>query len=129
VDPHEYNSYTIPSDSITNGRICFAESRIADRCKDRSSSQGEVDQLFFRQISFDGWKQQNNPTIEAKTKDRIEIALVEDMNTRSRLVVRDSQTGTRSLLLDPNPQFRNLQFGWVEEIKFKMADGHEMTAG
>jgi dipeptidyl aminopeptidase/acylaminoacyl peptidase len=77
----------------------------------------------------EGWKQQDTPAIEAKTKDRIEIAVEEDMNTPPRLVTRDLKTGTRSLLLDPNPQFRNLQFGRVEEIKFKVADGHEMTAG
>ncbi len=77
----------------------------------------------------EGWKQQDTPAIEAKTKDRIEIAVEEDMNTPPRLVARDLKTGTRSLLLDPNPQFRDLRFGQVEEIKCKSADGHEITAG
>jgi dipeptidyl aminopeptidase/acylaminoacyl peptidase len=34
------------------------------------------------------------------------------------------RTGQKSLLLDPNPQFRDLKFGRVEAITFSTANGH-----
>jgi hypothetical protein len=36
---------------MTNNRICSTESRIEDRCKDRSSSEDGIDQLFFGQFA------------------------------------------------------------------------------
>jgi len=36
-----------------SGQICFAESQIEDRCRDRSSSEDSIQQLFVGQITLD----------------------------------------------------------------------------
>ena len=38
---------------MTKNRICSTESRIEDRCKNRSSSEEGIDQLFFGQFALD----------------------------------------------------------------------------
>ena len=38
---------------MTNNGICSTESRIENRCKDRSSSEDGIDQLFFGQFALD----------------------------------------------------------------------------
>ncbi len=37
---------------MTNNRICSTESRIEDRCKNRSSSEDGIDQLYFGQFAL-----------------------------------------------------------------------------
>ena len=95
----------------------------------RSFTNFEEGALVRFRKTREGWIQQDVPAVEEKENDRFAIAVEEDMNTPPRLFIKDSKTGIRSLLLDPNPQFQDLQFGRVEEIKCKSPDGHEITAG
>ncbi|MGA8153133.1 MAG: hypothetical protein WB952_19435 [Terriglobales bacterium] len=53
----------------------------------------------------------------------------QDMNTPPRLVVIDEATKQETMLLDPNPQFHNLEFGRVEEISWKGTDGRDSKGG
>jgi dipeptidyl aminopeptidase/acylaminoacyl peptidase len=94
----------------------------------RSFSNFEEGAVVQFRKTRDGWEQEG-PLVEGREHNAIGVAVEEDMNTPPRLVAKDLKTGTRSLILDPNPQFRDLQLGRVEEIKCKSTDGHEITAG
>jgi len=76
-----------------------------------------------------GWKEEVGSAVDDKEQHGIKIAVEEDMNTPPRLFAKNLKTEEKTQLLDPNPQFSELQFGHVEEIKCKAADGHEVTAG
>ena len=59
----------------------------------------------------------------------VEVTLEEDKNTPPRIFVKDRHSGTKTLLLDLNPQFCNLEFGKVETVKWQATDGHEVEGG
>jgi dipeptidyl aminopeptidase/acylaminoacyl peptidase len=52
-----------------------------------------------------------------------EILLKEDMQSPPRIFAVDPKTQHATLLLDLNPQFKDLKLGKVEEIRWKSADG------
>ena len=95
----------------------------------QSFSNFEEGALVAYRRTREEWKRQDAPAIEEQKRDSIGVTVEEDMNTPPRLFAKNLRAGTMSLLLDPNPQFRDLHFGQVEEIKCKSADGHEITAG
>lgn len=65
----------------------------------------------------------------AKGDDRPDIVQEEDLNTPPRIFAVDGSTHERFLLLDLNPQFTDLEFGRVEEIRWKATDGHSVKGG
>jgi hypothetical protein len=60
---------------------------------------------------------------------RPEIIWQEHLNSPPRIVAIDPLDGHESLLFDPNPQFQELTFGKVEEIRWPMPDGQDMRGG
>lgn len=48
---------------------------------------------------------------------KIRVEVVQDLNSAPEVFVLDPRSGRRSLLLDLNPQYRNLKFGRVREIQ------------
>ena len=58
-----------------------------------------------------------------------EIVLEEDLNTPPRLYLLDAEQKRKTLLLDLNPQFTELSFGKVEDIRWKGTDGREVVGG
>jgi hypothetical protein len=75
----------------------------------------------------DSWKR---VTDSASTVDRpFKVIQDEDMNTPPKLVAVDSGTGRKNVLLDLNPQFRQLEFARVEEITWKTGDGRQVKGG
>ncbi len=50
----------------------------------------------------------------------IQVALEQDLNTPPKLFVTDPKTQQKALLLDPNPQFNELEFGRVETIEWEV---------
>jgi dipeptidyl aminopeptidase/acylaminoacyl peptidase len=60
---------------------------------------------------------------------RVDAEIVEDMNSAPKMYAMNLETGRRALLLDPNPQFRQLTLAHVEDISFKATDGHSVNAG
>jgi dipeptidyl aminopeptidase/acylaminoacyl peptidase len=76
------------------------------------------------------WKEATSASrTELSESSQLEITLEEDMNSPPRFFARDLATGKKALLFDPNPQFKELQFGKVEEIAFKTSNGEETKAG
>ena len=76
-----------------------------------------------------GWKEVEFPGSGPTQNDHIAVTLEEDMNASPKLFVRDLQTGQKSLLLDFNPQFKDLKFGRVQNVTFEATDGHKVRAG
>jgi dipeptidyl aminopeptidase/acylaminoacyl peptidase len=73
-----------------------------------------------------GWRETKEGTAP---QDRPEIVLQEDMNTPPEILAVDPKTNRSVLLLDLNPQFKNLQFGKVQEITWQTPDGHAIKGG
>lgn len=57
------------------------------------------------------------------------ILVREGMNVPPQLVAVSRNTLTSTLLMDPNPQFRNMRFAPVKEIQWQGRDGHEIKGG
>ncbi len=68
---------------------------------------------------------------ETPGEDALPLMVVarQDLNTPPTIVVSDARTHREAVLLDPNPQFRELAFVKVEEIRFTGADFREARAG
>jgi hypothetical protein len=58
-----------------------------------------------------------------------QVLEVEDMNTPPRLYILDDRTKERAPLLDPNPQFKYLRFGKVEQIAWTGSKGEKEKGG
>ncbi len=58
-----------------------------------------------------------------------EIRVEQDLNTPPRIVATNIATNQTALLLDPNPQFRDLTFGKVEDVSWTGGGGREVHAG
>ena len=76
-----------------------------------------------------GWFETRRTSPELRQQVPFQVVLKQSMNTRPQIIVRESADGRESLLLDPNPQFSELRFGRVEEVRFNATDGHEVKAG
>jgi dipeptidyl aminopeptidase/acylaminoacyl peptidase len=76
-----------------------------------------------------GWTEAAFSPLDQENSSQVSVTLKEDMNTPPRLFAKNLATGQEALLLDLNPQFRNLHFGLVQDVKFKAADGHNVNAG
>src|SRR5260370_22881543 len=81
--------------------------------------------LLFRQRGG-RWEEVAN---EPRTEFRPEIVLAEDMNSPPFIFAVDGSTHERTLLLDLNPQFKDLEFGRVEQIEWKTSDGRSLKGG
>jgi len=84
--------------------------------------------LEFQKTSA-GWRETEIDHRASTNSIQVEVTVDESMNTPPRLFVKNTKTGQRFLLSDPNPQFGNFQFGPVEEVSFKVSDGRQVKAG
>lgn len=94
-----------------------------------STASASSGNLFGFQKTAAGWKEVELPKLDHGQNDQIDVTLEEDMNTPPKVFIRDLQTGRKSLLLDLNPQFKDLRFGRVQNVSFIATDGHKVRAG
>jgi dipeptidyl aminopeptidase/acylaminoacyl peptidase len=80
---------------------------------------------YFKKFG-EHWKQ-----IDGNEQETVPVEIVaeQDLNTPPKIAALDRKTGRKALLLDLNPQFNELKFGKVEEIKFFGAGHLEVRAG
>ncbi|HEY2468236.1 MAG TPA: hypothetical protein VGI45_10435 [Terracidiphilus sp.] len=95
------------------------------------SLSGEVSSrklIAFRRLAT-GW--QSVPATESETgpDENLDVLLEEDMNTPPRFFAENVRSGQKTLILDLNPQFKDLRFGHVDDITFEATDGHTVKAG
>ena len=73
-----------------------------------------------------GWVATNAHEVQAPV---LSVTAQQDLNNPPKVVVSESQTGRKAVLFDPNPQFGEIEFGKVEEIRFTGAMHKEVRAG
>ena len=66
---------------------------------------------------------------KARSSSLLEIVLEEDMNTPPRILAIAPDGNQRSLLMNLNPQFRDLVLAKVEEVSWKSPLGDEIKGG
>jgi dipeptidyl aminopeptidase/acylaminoacyl peptidase len=88
-----------------------------------------VDKLLEYQKNSADWTEVKVDEPAPTNRAQLEVTVDESMNTSPRLFAKNIRTGQKLLLVDPNPQFRNLEFGLVEEVSFKVSDGRQAKAG
>jgi dipeptidyl aminopeptidase/acylaminoacyl peptidase len=85
-------------------------------------------QLFaYRKVNRE-WEKIDPITAMAASSYGFEVQEDQDINEPPRLVEL-RKNGDKSLLLDPNPLFRHIRFGHVEEISWNGKDGSAITGG
>ena len=63
------------------------------------------------------------------TIDPLSIVQEESINIPPRVIAIDPRTGKHFLILDLNPQFSSLRFAHVEEIEWRVPNGHTVKGG
>jgi dipeptidyl aminopeptidase/acylaminoacyl peptidase len=73
---------------------------------------------------------EKSTTLEGQARhEPIILTIEQGINTPPKLFASDPASHRRALLLDLNPQFRELAFGKVETIKWRASDDHEVAGG
>ncbi len=91
-------------------------------------NQQSAPRVYFRKNRGE-WEKTANAATEGNPP---EILLEEGINVPPRIFAESHPTGQNIqniLLLDLNPQFKNLNFARVEEIHWKDPDGHDVSGG
>ena len=86
-----------------------------------------IKKIYFRKVGATWEKAQDIPS--SVSPQRPEILLDEDMNSPPQVVAVDPKTLHKTLLLDLNPEFKQLTFGKVEPVNWKDAVGHDIKGG
>jgi dipeptidyl aminopeptidase/acylaminoacyl peptidase len=91
----------------------------------REASGSAPDLRYFRE---DGshWMAQEETSSDAPV---VTVTAKQDLNTPPKITISDARTGQKAVLLDPNPQFNEIEFGKVEEITFVGAEHKSVHAG
>ena len=92
------------------------------------SSSNSIRRKAFQKSST-GWRQVAAMETDSLARDSILVSCEQSMNQPPRLFVSDSMSGRKDLLLDLNPQFKNLNFGREETIIWEATDGHLVHGG
>lgn len=66
---------------------------------------------------------------EARPNAMLDVAVEEDINSPPKIFVVDPHTKQKALLLDLNPNFRDLDFGRVEILDLKVSNGLTVKCG
>lgn len=101
-----------------NGDLVFADGRSDDESQ-------LLPEVTFRKIAG-VW--QKIATMAGQTT-KLEIRLQQDMDSPPRIVALDHAAHRQAVLLDLNPQLKNLRFGKVEAISWRTSDGREVSGG
>ncbi len=87
--------------------------------------------VYFRKSKDDDtWSRSSVPQTQAKVAPSLpDIVLEENMNQPPRIFAIAPGADQKSLLMDLNPQFRDLALARVEEVAWKTPHHHEVKAG
>lgn len=99
------------------------------RLKSREMNQdGSAPRIEYYRKRASGWSRVE-ATPGAVNAYTLEIGVAQDLNNAPRIVAEDSKTSRRAVLLDLNPQFKQLCFGKVEEVRWVGGGTHEFVGG
>ncbi len=88
----------------------------------------EVPRIAY-EIKDEAWREADAALEAPDDQKTPDVVLEEDLNTPPKIYALDSKSKERSLLLNLNPQFNNLEFANVEHVKWKARDGHDVDGG
>lgn len=91
----------------------------------RSGSETAPERKYFRENGLH-WVPVDK---DSSTEPAFIVAAKQDLNTAPQIVVIDAETKRQARLLDPNPQFSEIEFGKVQEIVFTGAERKSVHAG
>jgi hypothetical protein len=100
-----------------------------------SCDVGRIDSLTGKSTSRVYFRKSAGAWIRSSVVEQMQgeaqpdIILDEGMNTPPHIVAIDPTTGRRSMLMDLNPQFKNLIFAPVQEITWKDSRGNRFKGG
>jgi hypothetical protein len=94
----------------------------------REPRKGATPEVESFQYKEDKWEVVK-PAPESSNSNSLEILTKQDLNTPPSVVALNPETGEKSLLLDLNPQFKDLAFGKVEEVRWSDGSGREVEGG
>jgi dipeptidyl aminopeptidase/acylaminoacyl peptidase len=66
---------------------------------------------------------------ERGSKDPVAVEVMQSLNSPPKVCVSDRVSGQQALLLDPNPQFDELDFGRTEAVEWKVRGSVEVRGG
>jgi len=116
-------------DKITDKELIVAGwNKTSDRLIFRAASRTAAPARTTYVKSGSGWVEDLAFQEEPKSHSP-EVVLEQDLNTPPRLYASDPAHARKTLLLDLNPQFAQLEFGKVEAVRWKATDGHEVEGG
>jgi dipeptidyl aminopeptidase/acylaminoacyl peptidase len=75
------------------------------------------------------WKQVPFSADGQESVDPVDVTIEEDANTPPKIYVADRKTRDRTLLLDLNPKFSELNLAMVEIVTWQATDGHQVQGG
>ena len=93
--------------------------------KSRESTTGPVE--CYRKKG-DVWEHTKRGTVLPNDSEP-QVSAEQDVNTPPRIIALDPTTGQRTMLLDLNPQFKELALGKVEPIKWSAGDDGREVEG
>jgi hypothetical protein len=98
---------------------------LAFETRPRRASYQEPEARFFR------WESGRWIAVDVPPKKSLPLVVQseQDLNNAPKVAVFDPESGRKALLLDPNPEFEELKFGTVKEIRFTGAEHTEVRAG
>ena len=95
--------------------------------KDQPQTDSAPQPVYYRKTD-EIWERVPSPP--AVVSDVLpEILAEQGLNLPPRIVAVDAKTKRKVTLLDLNPQFAGVEFGKVEEIKWKDSTGHPVSGG
>jgi dipeptidyl aminopeptidase/acylaminoacyl peptidase len=98
------------------------------RVRPKSPQAGVLPEIVYYRKSAGAWKQVTAPS--SSSRDTLpEIYLDEDLNLPPRIMVMDPGTKKKTVLVDLDPQLRNLALGQEQLIHWKTSDGRSMNGG
>jgi hypothetical protein len=98
------------------------------RLKPREVRQGAALEAESFQFKRDKWEAVKTAP-ESANRSPLEILAKQDLNTPPSVVALNPETGREGLLLDLNPQFKDLAFGKVEHVRWSDGYGRQVEGG
>lgn len=92
------------------------------------SFTGKITSQVYFQKSGEAWSRASSGE-QSNPRSLPDIVLVEGMNTPPHIIAVDSITGRKFLLMDLNPNIKNLALAHVEEIRWNDAHRNEVKGG
>jgi dipeptidyl aminopeptidase/acylaminoacyl peptidase len=105
-----------------------AETNVVRMTEREAAHKGPSPEVDFARRRDGGWGRLDVLS-DRTTNSAPQIVLDTDLNRPPQIVAVDSKSSQKSILLDLNPQFKEIAFGHVEKVRWKDGADHEVEGG